>query len=476
MFDNSVPIQSAEGLTERERELLRLVATGASNKEIATQLFISVNTVKVHLRNIFTKIGVLSRTEATLWAIEHKIVEAPGGDSKESAEQALLALQAQLAELEELTEQQKQEMLARLEQERQQWAETAEQVRHAQQSAEKTAQAEQSARLQAEARASAEQSARRKFVRQLLVVAVAVLLLVGIMTGYALWSAQQATQRTNQAVSALQTAEAERWSKLPALPVEIRQPLLAYAPNQQGIYVLETSPTTESANVHVLRYDNNGSAWLPMPNLPATIAAGSAYALNNQLFVASQNAHWVFDPATQAWSTADSLPQLQGEPRVAVASGTVWLLDRASGEIWRKGNEDWQVMGQLPDGQVATQWVSDGSHLLYFALQNAESGEVYQTVAGDDLDWQLLQGDLPATTQISALANELYLAYPNAEGLTLQAIRLSDAQKVGETHLRGVFSQAGQLLASDSQVVWFSPDGIWAWKRFYALFLPVVGG
>ena len=43
-----------------EREILRLVATGASNKEIARQLSISTNTVKVHVRNIFAKIGTSS--------------------------------------------------------------------------------------------------------------------------------------------------------------------------------------------------------------------------------------------------------------------------------------------------------------------------------------------------------------------------------------------------------------------------------
>jgi DNA-binding CsgD family transcriptional regulator/N-acetylneuraminic acid mutarotase len=64
-------------LSEREREILRLVSTGASNKEIALSLSISTNTVKVHLRNIFAKIGASSRTEAAMYAVNAGWVEKP---------------------------------------------------------------------------------------------------------------------------------------------------------------------------------------------------------------------------------------------------------------------------------------------------------------------------------------------------------------------------------------------------------------
>jgi DNA-binding CsgD family transcriptional regulator len=84
-------MQSSIELSEREIEILKLVATGVSNKEIARSLNISTNTVKVHLRNIFAKIGVLSRTEATLFAIEHRIVGSPGQTTEKTVGEETLA-------------------------------------------------------------------------------------------------------------------------------------------------------------------------------------------------------------------------------------------------------------------------------------------------------------------------------------------------------------------------------------------------
>ena len=64
-----------EILTRREIEVLKLVAEGLFNKEIAFKLSISEKTVKNHVSNIFKKIGVFDRTQAAVYAIKHNIVE-----------------------------------------------------------------------------------------------------------------------------------------------------------------------------------------------------------------------------------------------------------------------------------------------------------------------------------------------------------------------------------------------------------------
>jgi DNA-binding NarL/FixJ family response regulator len=64
------------GLTGREVEVLRLVARGQTNKQIAQALTLSERTVDHHIRHIYTKIGVSTRAAATMFAMQHHLAGA----------------------------------------------------------------------------------------------------------------------------------------------------------------------------------------------------------------------------------------------------------------------------------------------------------------------------------------------------------------------------------------------------------------
>ena len=69
------PQMPAPRLTDREMHVLRLVAQGLNNRDIAKQLFISENTVKNHIRNILEKLHLHSRMEAVVYAVREKMIE-----------------------------------------------------------------------------------------------------------------------------------------------------------------------------------------------------------------------------------------------------------------------------------------------------------------------------------------------------------------------------------------------------------------
>jgi len=60
-----------EGITDREAEVLALITQGKSNAEVAALTYLSPNTVKLYIRNVYAKIGATSRTQAVLWGVDH---------------------------------------------------------------------------------------------------------------------------------------------------------------------------------------------------------------------------------------------------------------------------------------------------------------------------------------------------------------------------------------------------------------------
>jgi DNA-binding CsgD family transcriptional regulator len=74
LVDGSARVRAPAGLTDREMEVLRLLAGGRTNNDIADELYLSAKTVSRHVSNIFSKIGVTTRAGATAFAFEHELV------------------------------------------------------------------------------------------------------------------------------------------------------------------------------------------------------------------------------------------------------------------------------------------------------------------------------------------------------------------------------------------------------------------
>ncbi|MDH6111283.1 DNA-binding NarL/FixJ family response regulator [Kitasatospora sp. MAP12-15] len=75
------PVAAADGLTDREREVLVLIAEGLSNAEIAERLYLGLATVKTHINRIFAKTGARDRAQAVRYAYRSGIVPAEGGEA-----------------------------------------------------------------------------------------------------------------------------------------------------------------------------------------------------------------------------------------------------------------------------------------------------------------------------------------------------------------------------------------------------------
>ncbi len=263
-------------LSEREIEILRLVATGASNKEIAAKLVISSNTVKVHLRNIFSKIGVASRTEATLYAIQENIAELPGiADS--IPERVISNKDIEAADVHVVP--------------------------------------------------PPVRSGRSRYWG----VAVSVVLLVIALGSGVFWVASQ-TQPATVSASPVAAAGTSRWQQ--RAPMQTARAGLGAAVVNDQIYVI-AGETSEGITDSIERFDPSTNSWGSLAPKPTAVADVGAAVVGGKIYVPGgrldpdykriSDSLEVYDPRHDQWETRATLPVPVSAYALATFEGKVFL-------------------------------------------------------------------------------------------------------------------------------------------------------
>ncbi|MGB9750784.1 Kelch repeat-containing protein [Roseiflexus castenholzii] len=311
-------------LSEREREILRLVATGATNQQIAAQLNISANTVKVHLRNIFGKIGVASRTEATMYAVRSGIVEIA---SVSSGSTAVLS-DSTTSAIDALSDR------------------------------------------DAGASASVVTRAVSRPSRWLLYTGIAggVILAFAIIFGLLVMS-QGGNSLTAQptVVPTPQTfisSPSPVWTLHPALPYAQRA---SAAVSFEGRIFVIGGTTDGGVTGSVWRYDPSSQIWAPLNAKPTPAQDVGAGVLNGKIYVPGgrladgniTDKLEVFDPALGAWSERRSLPAPRSAYALAAVDGRLYLFGGWDGSkicddvfAYDPVSDTWERRPSMPTGRA----------------------------------------------------------------------------------------------------------------------------
>lgn len=290
-------------LSDREREVLRLVATGASNKEIAQQLYISTNTVKVHLRNIFAKIGATSRTEATLYAIREGVVRV----STSSVVSAPLSSEISPVEY--------------------------------------------------SVSMPVERPARRWFAHPIWWVAAGTLVLV-LIGGLAIWPPNPAAQ-----VSASPPASSTtfpRWQQKAPLPTA--RSGLAAAVYENQIYTIG-GETEQGVTSVVERYDTSKNEWASVASKPIAVADANAATIRGKIYVPGGRLASgdptdfleVYDPRHDRWGRGATLPIRLSGYAMASFEGKLYIFGGWDGRgysdssyLYDPDQNTWKPISRLP--------------------------------------------------------------------------------------------------------------------------------
>lgn len=356
-------------ISEREREILRLVATGATNQQIALQLNISINTVKVHLRNIFGKIGVVSRTEATVYAIRNGLVSATHRDAPELlleldvpqpqtfAEPVTTVTSVDVAPASPVD-------APRLESEPDLapvapvLAVTSPQVTPIDELAEAS---------------SVASGSRTNPTNQGLLLGAFVLVVVLGLVGFVVWSGRDTAEPSAPVVAtdipgsagSMQQGSHERWITHTPLPRPRHDLALAAYDVDGRIYAIGGMQDNQPLAL-LDRYDPQTGLWVSLVDKPTAVTEIDAIVLRGKIYVPGgetvggtvSNVLEAYNPREQQWEVLSSLPEPRSRYALTVWEGRIYLIGGWNGQqlvedvfIYDPEQDSWSRGISLPSGR-----------------------------------------------------------------------------------------------------------------------------
>lgn len=414
-------------LSEREREILAHVASGSTNQKIAHDLGISINTVKVHIRNIFNKIGVSSRTEATVYAVRNGLVAvepqsepntavvatgdtlAPGSsDTQENSIKEQVSLQhAQPRAEQELTAHMPPAALA-------------------------TPPTAVVGTASAPATNTQAPHAARGMSSRLTVILVVVVMLIGGLAAVFLLpplladnqpagsgSGGLATDET--AVSEPETDSTSpsvsrnepqpTWSTLQPMPST--QCAAAAASLEGDIFVIG-GETRDGVTGATWRYNPTSDSWGSRESKPTPVQYAHAAVLNGQIYVpggqgsdgAISDALEIYNPQQGTWSSGPDLPAPRSAYGLVPFEGLLYLLGGWDGSdvrdevfVYDPADEEWSQETRLPEPRAYGGAVAIDSNIYVMGGENSNGpltrNDVYSPEASGG-QWSASAALLPA--------------------------------------------------------------------------------
>ena len=392
---NLVEMSGEIDLSNREQEILKMVATGASNKEIANKLVISPNTVKVHLRNIFAKIEVTSRTEATLYAFRHGLVQTPAADETGSFPEI---------------------------------------VNHAEEFstlAEGTPSHPAASTVGADGitPAAAEAAGARRYRFRLMILVGLVAVLIVALLALAAQDMRRQVPTAVQPDTAVTLLPITRWETRASLPVARSD--LAAAAYEGQIYAIG-GLFSDGVGGAVTRYNPDTNTWQALTPKPLAVAEAGAALLGEKFYIPGGQVNSgevtdvleLYDPRRNVWDRKSPLPVGVSGYALAILEGKLYLFGGWDGHqpssrvfSYDPGQDRWTEHSPLPSARVyaAAAAVGDKIYVVggYDGKDALTVNEVYYPSRDNsgESPWEK-RADLPEGRYhmgMAALADILYL-------------------------------------------------------------------